>query len=346
MRVTKPNRQGFTLIEIVIAVAIVAILAGTITPLAFKEMIKAREEATLKELGTLNKALVDFYEDTGRFPSEAEGLAALVADPGITGWEGPYVAADRADPLTEVSTDSFRETYTYDLDPTTDPANAGDLLLASPGSDHRLTSGSLNHTWTLNGTGDDLVVLVSSGPVNRDKLKLCEDELKAIGEAAGHYFEDHAAFPTGAGDLTDTYLDSGIGGGSFVDPWNTPYVLAQTGGGGTPLVFLVRSFGPDRSNDNGGDDDLTLNVSSTPPGRKSTLWKLEIAQTVLNNNSSLGLTGDWATDRAALGLDGAFDRDGWGQTLAINVSSRTIFSVGPDGNASLVADNLPAGVGP
>jgi len=340
------NRGGFTLIEIVIAVAIVAILAGTIAPMAFKEMIKAREEATSRELGHLNNALVEFYEDTGRFPSEEEGLAALISDPGVTGWQGPYVGADKSDPLTEVTTDSFSETYIYDLLPTTNPAGAADLLLASSGADHILTFGRLDQVWNLGSDGDDLLSLVSAGPVNRDKLRVCEDELRAIGAAAGRYFEDYAAFPVDAGDLTDVYLDAGIGGGNYIDPWNTTYVLAQTGGGGSPVVFLVRSFGPNRSNDEGGSDDLTLNVSSVPPGRKSTQYKLEIAQTVLNQNGSLALTGAWGTDRAALGLDTTFDADGWSHPLEINVSSRTIFSVGPDGNASLVSDNLPIGVGP
>ncbi len=340
------DRGGFTLMEIIIAVAIIAIMAGTIAPMAFKEMIKAREEATVKELKILNLALVAFYEDTGRFPDESEGLSALIADPGLVGWQGPYVGGDRSDPLTEVSTDSFNETYVYDLDPTTNPPGSADLILASSGSDRMLTFGRLNNTWNLASDGDDLLNLVSAGPVNRDKQRFCEDELRAIGSAAGHYYEDHAAFPGGSGDLTDVYLDAGIGSGNFIDPWNTSYVLGQTGGGGSPLVFLVRSFGPNRSNDEGAEDDLTLNISSVPPGRKATLYKLEIAQTVLNNNGSLVLTGAWSSDRPALGLDVAFGADGWGQALQVNVSSRTIFSVGPDGNASLVTDNLPTGVGP
>lgn len=340
------GRGGFTLVEIIIAVAIIAIMAGTIAPMAFKEMVKAREEATTKELKNLNKALVEFYEDTGRFPTEAEGLAALITDPSLAGWQGPYVGGDRSDPLTEVTTDSFRETYVYDLDPTTNPAGAADLILASSGSDHTMSFGSLNHTWTLSSEGDDLLSLVSAGPVNRDKQRLCQEELQAIGNAAGHYYEDHAAFPVSAGDLIADYLDAGIGGGNFIDPWNTSYVFAQTGGGGSPLVFLTRSFGPNRSNDAGAADDLTLNISSVPPGRRATSYKLEIAQTVLNNNASLALTGAWDSDRSALGLDVAFSADGWGQSLQVNVSSRTIYSVGPDGNASLVTDNLPTGVGP
>ena len=39
------RRGGFTLIEIIIAVAIVAVLAGAITPLAFREYMRAREES-------------------------------------------------------------------------------------------------------------------------------------------------------------------------------------------------------------------------------------------------------------------------------------------------------------
>ncbi len=340
------NHSGFTLIEIIIAIAIVAIMAGTIAPMAFKEMIKAREEATAKELGNLNAALVKFYEDTGRFPLEAEGLAALVTDPGLAGWQGPYLGTDGPDQETEVNTDSFSEAYVYDLDPATNPAGAADLILASSGADRIMTFGQLNGTWNLATDGDDLLTLVSAGQVNRDKLRQCEDEMNAIGEAAGQYFHDHASFPVGPGDLLDSYLDAGIRDDNYIDPWNTSYVFAQTGGSGSPVVFLVRSFGPDRSNDNGNDDDLTLNVSSVPHGRAASIQKLDIAQTVLNNNGSLALSGNWADDRAALGLDAAFDIDGWAQSFEINVSSRTVFSVGADGNAALTGDNLPSGVGP
>jgi len=342
----QPDRGGFTLIEIIIAVAIVAILAGAITPLAFRELMSAREDATLTELRGLNAGLMEFYEDTGRFPNEAEGLAALVNDPGVTGWSGPYLGGDRGNPVTEVSTDGFNQAYIYDLNPSTTPAGTADVVVASSGIDQQFSAGDLNQTWHVDSPDDDLISVISSGPVNRDKLKVCQDELTAIAAAARQYFAERADFPSSAGDLTDGYMDPGLGGGNFTDPWHSAYVLAEVVNAGSQPSFLARSYGPDRQDDGGNDDDMTLNVSSIPPGRDTTLWKLGIAQTVLNNSAGLVLTGSWANDMAALGLDAAFAADGWGQDFEINGTSRTVFSVGPDGDAMDLFDNLPAGVGP
>ncbi len=38
------NHAGFTLIEIIVAVAIVAVMAGAITPLVFRQLVQARED--------------------------------------------------------------------------------------------------------------------------------------------------------------------------------------------------------------------------------------------------------------------------------------------------------------
>jgi general secretion pathway protein G len=165
-----PGRGGFTLVEVVVAVAIVAILAAAVTPLAFREMSRAREDATLDELASLRQGLLDFYEDTGRFPSEAEGLGALVADPGVSGWQGPYVGGGDGLPLAEATTDAWGGTYLYDLGPVTVPAGAADVVVASGGIDGLVTFGAVGGTWTIDGAGDDLLSVVAAGPVNRDKV--------------------------------------------------------------------------------------------------------------------------------------------------------------------------------
>ncbi len=338
--------SGFTLIEVIVAVAIVAVLAGAITPLVFRELMQAREEATLRELNALSAGLAAFYQDTGRLPAESEGLAALVSDPGVHGWQGPYVGGGRGDPVAEATTDAFGRAYLYDLAPTTTPANVADAIIASRGADGTLSSGAVGGTWTVAGDGDDLLELVIIGPLDRDKISRSQLDLAAIADAARAYYEDRAAFPATLGALVPGYLDPGFGGGNLSDPWRQPYLLVLQSGGAAPDVLLARSRGPNRQDNGGGGDDLQVAVSSAPPGRKTTLHKLDIAQTILNANSHLALTGSWPADRLALGLAPAFDTDGWGRPFGINVPSRTVFSAGPDGNSLLADDNLPPGVGP
>jgi general secretion pathway protein G len=339
------DRAGFTLIEVLIAVAIVAILAGAITPLVYREMMAAREDATRAELATLDDGLQDFFADVGRLPTEGEGLAALVADPGIAGWDGPYVGGGGGIPTQEVATDGFGNDYVYDLAPSTTPAGVADLLIVSGGSDHGLDAGVLNGLWDLDATGDDLVLVVNLGARNRENERAAQRELETLADAMRAYYAANAAFPATLNDLVGDYLDAGFNGEALVDPWQRGYVRIVDAG--PPAVARLRSWGPDRADDGGGDDDLEVTVSSAPPGRETTLFKLEIAQAALNAQPGLVLSGVWSGgDRAALGLDPVFDRDGWGRDFGINVGSRTVFSAGPDGNAGLTADNLPMGVGP
>ncbi len=345
-RRTSEREAGFTLLEVVVALAIVAVLAGTVAPMAYKQLVRARKDATLVELTALSNGLIDFYEDTGRFPTQGEGLAALVSDPGVTGWQGPYVGDDHGAPVSAVTNDQFGNAYVYDSTPTTTPSGAADALIVSSGANGAFDTGSVGSTWDLDADEDDLMGVACVGPVNRDKTRDCLVELEAIGDAAWRHYEDQASFPATLAALSSVYMDPGVDNGGFVDPWNRAYDLVEVTVGGQPPTLTVRSFGPDRQDDNGGDDDIDRTVSGVPPGRKTTLWRLEIAQTVLNNQSGLALTGNWSTDRVALGLAAAFDNDGWGRALAVNVTSRTVYSIGPDGNAALTGDNLPAGVGP
>ena len=338
------KRQGFTLMELVIAMAVIAIMAGTVVPLAFNEIQRAREEATLNELAAIKTGLEEFYDDTGRFPLESEGLAALVNDPGVTGWSGPYVGGGRQDALTEVGADAWNSAYIYDLAPTTSPAGAADLLVASPGSDGVFTLGGLGSTWTVSGDGDDLLALMSRGSLDRDKIRVTEERLNALADAAREYYRDNALFPGTISDLVGPYLDTGLDGEALQDAWNLSFEMLDDGA--TPPSLTLSSRGPDRTDNNGAGDDIVVVVSSRPPGRQTTLQRLEIAQTALNSDPVLALTGHWPTDSAALGLAAVFTADGWGHALAINTSSRVVYSPGPDNDPATTADNLPRGVGP
>lgn len=69
----------------------------------------SREARAARELGVLRIALERFHQDTGRYPTEAEGLKALVLNPGVPGWNRHYVNVIKPDP--------WRTPYHYTLTP-------------------------------------------------------------------------------------------------------------------------------------------------------------------------------------------------------------------------------------
>ena len=93
------NRQGFTLIEIVIAVAIVAIFAAAMSPMVFRHLEDAKVGRAEKETGIIANAVLSYYKDTGAWPyTNANGptgnaINRVVSGSVIaTGW-GPDAAS-------------------------------------------------------------------------------------------------------------------------------------------------------------------------------------------------------------------------------------------------------------
>lgn len=54
-------------------------------------MAAASERVNKTQVLTAETALAAFKFDCGRYPTQEEGLAALMADPGVKGWTGPYL---------------------------------------------------------------------------------------------------------------------------------------------------------------------------------------------------------------------------------------------------------------
>lgn len=96
MRHSRPNsRHGFTLLELVVVVAILSVLAGAALPVASKAWNSAARRATRTRLATLADAALEFCRDTGRAPASAVELCEPPA--GLAGWIGPYLAVDGVD---------------------------------------------------------------------------------------------------------------------------------------------------------------------------------------------------------------------------------------------------------
>ena len=95
MRLLRPVRTGFTLIEIVIAVAIVAILAAAISPLVFRHLQDGKIGRAQGEAQTIATAILTYYKDVGRWPYTSQNgptgnaIARLVSGPRVASGSGP-----------------------------------------------------------------------------------------------------------------------------------------------------------------------------------------------------------------------------------------------------------------
>lgn len=86
--------KGFTLVELVVVIVLIAILAAIVTPQIFKVTAKARVSKAVAEYNTIKKALIAFYGDLGGFPPDV----GSDTDPGLgynkggwANWNGPYI---------------------------------------------------------------------------------------------------------------------------------------------------------------------------------------------------------------------------------------------------------------
>lgn len=88
------TKHGFTLIELIVTIAIIAILAAIIAPNAFRAVEKSKCARAISETKTIKTAAGSYYTDTGLWPPVYR-LTTLINpflnDPNVIGWDGPYV---------------------------------------------------------------------------------------------------------------------------------------------------------------------------------------------------------------------------------------------------------------
>jgi general secretion pathway protein G len=83
---------GFTLLEMLVVLAIMGLLAAIIAPQVLKYLGTSRTQTAKVQIQNVDAALQLFRLDVGRFPTQEEGLNALVtAPPTAPGWNGPYL---------------------------------------------------------------------------------------------------------------------------------------------------------------------------------------------------------------------------------------------------------------
>jgi len=90
-RLVRPTR-GFTLLELLVVVAIIGLLVSFVAPRYFGQIGKSEVNTAKAQIDALEKALDQYRLDTGRYPSNDSGLSALVQRPqNEPKWSGPYL---------------------------------------------------------------------------------------------------------------------------------------------------------------------------------------------------------------------------------------------------------------
>jgi general secretion pathway protein G len=84
--------KGFTLVELLVVLAILGMLAALVGPQVLNQLGGAKSKSAAIQISDLEQALELYKLDVGKFPSSEQGLNALVRQPsGARGWNGPYL---------------------------------------------------------------------------------------------------------------------------------------------------------------------------------------------------------------------------------------------------------------
>ncbi len=118
------RNHGFTLLELLVVIVIIGLLAGLVGPRYFDTVSKSKAKVARAQIDSLEKALEQYRLEVGTFPTQEQGLDALMIQPtGVSKWQGPYLKKG-------VPQDPWGQPYIYKL-----PDSQKDIDIISLGSD-------------------------------------------------------------------------------------------------------------------------------------------------------------------------------------------------------------------
>jgi len=119
------GESGFTLLELLVVLAIMGMLAAIIAPQVIRYLGTSRTQTAKVQIQYVMQGLELFRIDVGRYPSQQEGLVALVnPTPTAPNWNGPYLKKESA------IRDPWGNPYLYQI-----PGQHGEVDVYSLGQD-------------------------------------------------------------------------------------------------------------------------------------------------------------------------------------------------------------------
>lgn len=118
------HEDGFSLMELMIVMVILGLLASLVGPTLFNKVGKANQGTAKTQISMLMGALDAYRLDIGHYPSQQEGLEALMVNPDEEKWDGPYLKKG-------LPSDPWGTPYHYQ-----NPGEHGEIDIFSYGSDN------------------------------------------------------------------------------------------------------------------------------------------------------------------------------------------------------------------
>ena len=119
------NHDGFTLLELLIVMIIIGLLAALIGPKMIGRVGESRQTVAKQQIEGFSSALEMYKLDTTKYPTQEQGLEALVTETqGIANWKGPYLKKKF------IPKDPWGNNYVY-----IHPGEHGDYDIISYGAD-------------------------------------------------------------------------------------------------------------------------------------------------------------------------------------------------------------------
>lgn len=93
---TRKDQRGFTILELLVVLAIMGMLVGMVAPYAMRQLDSAKNRVAEQSIARISETLDIYKLDVGTYPTTDQGLEALIAAPaGVQGWDGPYLKPAR-----------------------------------------------------------------------------------------------------------------------------------------------------------------------------------------------------------------------------------------------------------